>query len=185
NYIREIDVVPFKYFLSVGSFVPEKGFVDIIEAFTEIENKYGWKLVLAGNVEHKSSYYKQLIKKLKNSEDVIIIENPSEEILQELFSNAGVFISASSYEAAPTYLITAISYNLPVIASSIEANIVVGKEYPYYYPQGNIFALRYYITKFIKGELKFNIFNRELIRDYDWSYIADTVEDVYRKLAMV
>lgn len=50
-------------------------------------------------------------------------------MLEELFSNdARVFITSSYYEAAPIYLVVAISYNLPVIASLIEANIMVGKE---------------------------------------------------------
>lgn len=182
NYIREINVVPFKYFLSVGNFVPEKGFIEIIEAFNSIDGKQGWKLVLAGNIEYQNKYYKQIVKMVEDSDDIVLIENPSEEMLQELFSNAGVFVSASSYEAAPTYLILAMSYNLPVIASSIEANIVVGKEYPYYYPQGNVSALAYYMTKFINNELKYNIFDRELIRDYDWAFITNTIEDVYKRV---
>lgn len=185
KYINKIDVVPFKYFLSVGNFVPEKGFKEIVESFQSVEEKHGWKLVLAGNVEpSQKKYYKQILKIVKNDRNIIIIENPTEEMLQELFCNAGVYISGSSYESAPTYLILAMSYNLPVIATSIESNVVVGKEYPYYFPQGNIFALKYYMTKIVNNEIRFNIFNRDLIRDYNWESITDTIEDVYRRAVL-
>jgi len=105
--------------------------------------------------------------KQKRIKNIVIIENSLQEMLNELFSNAGVFISASTYESTTTYLINTIGYNLLIIASSIKANVVVCKEYPYYYPPDNIFALNYYIEKVVDNELKFNTFNPQLLRGYN------------------
>ncbi|MCS7151192.1 MAG: glycosyltransferase family 4 protein [Endomicrobia bacterium] len=182
NYIKQFALSPGNYFLCVGGFVPEKGFLDVVRAFNGIEDKEGWKLVLAGTGIVHQKYLKQIRYESKPNPDIIIIPETLPEMMEELFSNAGVFVTTSHYEAAPTYLITAIGYNLPVIASSIDANIMVGKEYAYYYPQGHIFGLRYYLKKAIRKELQFRTFNRDLVLDYDWNKVTSIVEDVYLRL---
>lgn len=182
NYINQFQLQFGQYFLCVGAFTPEKGFLDVVKAFNMLEDTSNWKLVLAGVAEINRKYFKQIKFESKHNSNIVIISNTTTEMLEELFSNAGVFITSSYYEAAPTYLIVAISYNLPVIASSIEANIMVGKEYPYYYPQGNIFGLSYYMKKTINKELQFRTFNRELVSEYDWYQVTNIIEDVYLRL---
>jgi glycosyltransferase involved in cell wall biosynthesis len=183
NYLKKFSLEQYKYFLSVGNLVPEKGFLDIVLAYNKLEGTNGWKLVLAVLPEYKDKKYaEKVLNETKKNKNIVIIENPDQEMLNELFSNAGVFISASTYESAPTYLINAIGYNLPTIASSIEANIVVGKEYPYYYPPGNIFALNYYMEKVVDNELKFNTFNPQLLRGYNWEEVTSIIERSYKNL---
>ena len=160
--------------------------LDIIRAFSQVKDRQGWKLVLVCSGETDKKYVEQIKSESKLVPDIVIIETTNDEMLAELFSSAGFFVSTSYYEACPTYLITAISYNLPVIASSIEANVVTGKEYPYYYPQGNIFGLTYYLKKAIQGELRTSMFDRrELISEYDWSTTVGIIEDVYLRLSTV
>ena len=183
NWLKKFSLEQYKYFLSVGNLVPEKGFLDIVLAFNKLQKNNGWKLVLVILPGDKNKKYaEKVLNESKKNKDIVIIEHSGQEMLNELFSNAGTFISASSYESAPTYLITAIGYNLPTIASSIEANIVVGKEYPYYYPQGNIFALNYYMEKVVYNELKFNTFNPQLIHGYDWEEVTSVIEGCYKNL---
>jgi glycosyltransferase involved in cell wall biosynthesis len=183
NYLKKFLLEQYRYFLSVGNLVPEKGFLDIVLSFNKLEKNNGWKLVLVVLPEYRDKKYTaKVLNEAKRNKDIVIIENSDQEMLNELFSNAGTFISASSYESAPTYLITAIGYNIPTIATSIEANIVVGKEYPYYYPQGNIFALNYYMEKVVYNELKFNTFNSQLLRGYDWEEISSVIEESYKNL---
>jgi hypothetical protein len=148
--------------------MPEKGFLDIVLAYNKLEVTNGWKLVLAVLPEYKDKKYaEKVLNETKKNKNIVIIENSLQEMLNELFSNAGVFISANTYESVPIYLINTIGYNLLIIASSIKANVVVCKEYPYYYPPDNIFALNYYIEKVVDNELKFNTFNPQLLCGYN------------------
>jgi len=183
NYLKKFSLEQYKYFLSVGNLVSEKGFLDIVLAYNRLEKNNGWKLVLIVLPGYRDKKYTaKVLNEAKNNKDIVIVENSGQEMLNELFSNAGVYISASSYESAPTYLITAIGYNIPIVASSIEANIVVGKGYPYYYPQGNIFALNYYLEKVVSNELKFNNFDPILVHGYDWDVVSSVIENSYRNL---
>ncbi|MFA4992308.1 MAG: glycosyltransferase family 4 protein, partial [Candidatus Omnitrophota bacterium] len=52
-FIAKYGLTKGRYVLSVGRFVPEKGFHDLIEAFKDME---GWKLVIAGDADHQDRY---------------------------------------------------------------------------------------------------------------------------------
>jgi hypothetical protein len=164
--------------------MPEKWFLDIVLAYNKLEGTNGWKLVLVVLPEYKDKKYtEKVLNETKKNKNIVIIENSLQEMLNELFSNAGVFISANTYGSVPIYLINTIGYNLLTITSSIEANVMVCEEYPYYCPPDNVFALNYYIEKVVDNELKFNTFNPQLLRGYNLEKkVSFIIEGSYKNL---
>jgi glycosyltransferase involved in cell wall biosynthesis len=110
-----------KYILSVGRFVPEKGFHDLIDAFNQFPTR-DWKLVIVGDDDHEDRYSLSLKEKAKGLENVILTGYLTGTPLQELYSHAGLFVLPSYYEGLPIVLLEAMSYGLSCIASDIPAN---------------------------------------------------------------
>lgn len=106
------------YLLFVARIVPEKRLEDIIRAFIDKPRKS--KLVIVGeSADTKLSldHYKGIA---QGRPSVLFLGYQYGEVLNELYSNARSFITASELEGLPLTLLEAISYGLPCIASDIE-----------------------------------------------------------------
>jgi glycosyltransferase involved in cell wall biosynthesis len=56
NYITKLGLNKNKYIIGVGRFVEEKGFLDLIEAYSQIDTNV--KLVLVGDADHETNHSK-------------------------------------------------------------------------------------------------------------------------------
>ncbi len=110
-----------KYFLAVGRFVPEKGFHNLITAFSSLDFK-DYKLVIAGDADHEDNYSRDLKEQAGKCKNVVLTGLVSDQPLRELYSHAALFVLPSYYEGLPIALLEAMSYGLPCIASDIPAN---------------------------------------------------------------
>ena len=129
------------------------------------QNKY--KLVIAGDADHPSAYSENL-KRQALEEHVILTGFIKGEKLNEIMSNAALFI-------LPSFL--AMSYDLDVVVSDIPANLVPELTLDVYFKTGSIPDL--------KNKLQYKIENIQLDRKYDlssynWDNIAEQVDSVYQ-----
>lgn len=170
-----------KYILSVGRFVPEKGFDDLIDAFN-LNKPEGWKLVIIGDADHEDRYSMQLKAKAKKYPDIVLTGFLKGEPLHELYSHAGLFVLPSYYEGLPIVLLEAMSYGLSCIASDIPANRNVQLDANRFFKPGDInditVRIREYIIKqWDDGDRKKQI---KMIREfYNWEKIAEETMKVY------
>jgi starch synthase len=132
-------LVPKRYIFAVGRLVPEKGFHDLISAFSGLATD--WPLVIAGDADHEDVYSKALKNQAGNTPRVVMVGFVKGIQLAELFSNAGLFVLPSYHEGLPIALLEALSYDLPVLASDIPANIELTHEKETF-PVGNVSALK-------------------------------------------
>lgn len=105
-------------YLSVGRLVEWKNFERLIENFTSINGilYIAWDGPLRDVLIQK-------IQDTKQEWKVFLLWSLSKKNLYEYYKNIDIFILISSYEGMSHTLIEAMSMNLPIITSNIEANI--------------------------------------------------------------
>ena len=176
DYIASLKLERGKYILGIGRFVVEKGFHDLIEAYKHFEMK-DYKLVLAGDADHETEYSKNL-KDLALKNNVILTGFIKGENLNQIYSNARLFILPSYHEGLPISLLEAMSYNLDVLASDIPANKELDLEKDDYFSVGNIRELTNKITRKLETN-KDRDFSGLLKTKYNWDTIAEQTSKVY------
>jgi glycosyltransferase involved in cell wall biosynthesis len=169
----------------VSRFVPEKRHLDLINAFNEA-NLQGWKLVLVGDSDHPDEYSRNIITISKKLPNVVITGFQSGLPLAELYANAGVFVLPSSHEGLPIAMLEALSYNLPVLASDIPANLEVGLPDKLYFPLGDIPALAEALCRMADEatDPRQHLVPQSWVKErYNWPRIASRTLEVYKQTA--
>ena len=178
-----------KYILSVGRFVPEKGFDVLVSAFNQISSNpdfqnLSYKLVIVGDADHPDNYSKALKEKAKKNKYIVLTGFLPQNLLKILYLNAGLFVLPSYYEGLPIALLEALSFGLPVLVSSIPQNKELSLPEFRYFEVGNIEMLAEKMVELWKrgvSEEEKRI-QREMLREnYDWNKIALEVLKVYQK----
>ncbi len=123
---EEFNICPNKYFLTVTRVVPEKNIEILIDAVNNLDN--GFKLVIAGDSAGSDDYVDYLKKKAANSSKIIFTGYKYGRELQELYSNAFAYLSASKLEGLPITVLEAMSMYLPVIMSNIPAHLEINQQ---------------------------------------------------------
>lgn len=176
SYLEELGLEKGQYVFTLGRFVREKGFHLLIEAFRQIDdNKI--RLVIAGDADHEDEYSLSL-KKAMNENGIIHTGFIKGEKLEQLFTNARLFILPSSHEGLPISLLEAMSYGLNVLVSDIPANKEVGLSAESYFESGNLLDLQQKMN--LKIHEKYESYAYDLAK-YDWNNIARITSDTYCK----
>ncbi|PKM91371.1 glycosyl transferase family 1 [Candidatus Falkowbacteria bacterium HGW-Falkowbacteria-1] len=167
------------YILSVSRVVRNKGLEYLIEAYKQI--KTDKKLVIVGD----GDFLNKLKEKAKNNTNVIFTGNQNGKVLNELFSNAALFVQASEAEGLSIALLEAMSAKIPIITSDIAANKEVVGSDAFLFENKNIDDLKNKINIVLSEEnragIDKNIKNsyNKVLKDYDWENITKEVLDVY------
>jgi glycosyltransferase involved in cell wall biosynthesis len=177
------------YILTVGRFVPEKAFHDLIEAFrlyqSQAYSTRPWKLVIVGKADHRDEYSIKLRKLAEETPDVILTGQLKRKPLQELFQHCGMFVLPSRYEGLPIVLLEAMSCGAFCLASDIPANQCVPLDPQNYFSPGNVQELS---QKLLENSTRYVLRHDRLhqmtsIRNtFDWQHIADKTVNVYLSL---
>lgn len=109
--------------LCVANYLPGKGLINLIEAFSQI-NKKDFTLHLAGNSQKSAHYYQKLqkiVKKLNLTKEVFFHNGAEKENLYKLYSQANIFVLPTLKETFGIVLIEAMHYGLPIITTNVAA----------------------------------------------------------------
>ncbi len=176
NYLRELGLEEGRYVLGLGRFVEEKNFHLLVEAFSELKPE-GWKLVLAGDADHDSSYSESLKRKAREA-GAILTGYVKGARLAALLRGAGLFVLPSAHEGLPISLLEAMSAGIDVLVSDIEANQLPELEEGDFFSLSDPGALREALRR------KLNSASRRQydMRRYDWDSIAARTAEVYDAL---
>lgn len=175
DYLKSIGVEAGKYVLAVGRITPEKGFDTLINGFQAACHE-GYKLVIAGGVEFESSYMDRL--KRMSGNDVVFTGYVYGDNLNQLYTNAALFILSSNNEGFPLVLLEAMSYELDVLVTDIPACHLVKLEPDDYFTRGNEKQLAELITKRLSKPQK-RVYE---LKDYDWNSVASATINAYREI---
>lgn len=175
-YIQSLGLTPEKYIFTLGRFVKEKGFHGLIDAFTKLDSKE-YKLVIAGDANYPDTYSEKLKQSAKEN-GVVLTGFLKGEKLNEIFSNAKLFVLPSFHEGLPISLLEAMSYDIDVLVSDITANLEVKLPDEYYFKCGNWDDLKNKMEEKLnrKEHIKYDL------SKYNWDNIAEQTIEIYKGL---
>jgi glycosyltransferase involved in cell wall biosynthesis len=182
---RSFGLEPGGYLLFVGRLVPEKQPDLLIRAFARLDTPL--RLVVAGGSSFTDAYVAEL-QRLAAADPRVLLTGPVHgPLLDELYSSALAFATASSLEGAPLALLEAISTGLPVVASDIAPHVeVLGGETHgrRLFTAGDEAALAAALQRVIadgaEGRAAAEALRHEVVDAYGWPHIAEQTECVYR-----
>lgn len=108
------------YILFLGRLVPEKGIHYLIDAYKQAGCPQ--KLVIAGGSSHSDDYVERLAAMSIDDDDIIMTGFVAGQVLEELYSNALVYVLPSDVEGLPISLLEAMSYRRCCLVSDIKEN---------------------------------------------------------------
>ena len=170
------------YILYLGRLVPEKGITYLIEAFKQL--KTDKKLVIAGGSSDTLSYARQLRELAAEDDRIIFTGFVQGRILEELYSNAYLYVLPSDLEGMPLSLLEAMSYGNCCVTSNIEECAAVMDEYGLTFPKGNVDALRKLLQELCNDSEKVHRFqaasSEYITRKYNWEDVTEKTLELYR-----
>jgi radical SAM protein with 4Fe4S-binding SPASM domain len=178
GYLEQLGLTPGKYVLAVGRFVKEKNFGNLIDAFGQLSNAEGYRLVIAGDSDIETAYSRSL--KAKAGENGVILTGMIKgKELGELYAHAALFVLPSSHEGLPITLLEAMSYRRKVVVSHIPANRAVGLGADSYFRLNDPHDLTEKIAAQLKKEHTEQTYD---LSRYNWDTIASDTVRVYEHL---
>ena len=106
-----------EYILFLGRIVPEKGLRYLIEAFGRV--KTDKKLVIAGGASDTDTFAAELKEAAKGDNRIVFTGFVQGRVLEELYSNAYIYVLPSDLEGMPLSLLEAMSYGNCCLTSDI------------------------------------------------------------------
>lgn len=106
--------------LSVGSIIPRKGFHYLIAALEPLVDLQ-WYLTIAGDNSRHLAAYEALMTDIKYfhlESRVQVLGAVSNQVLEDLYTKADVFVLASLFEGYGMVFAEAMAYGLPIIATT-------------------------------------------------------------------
>lgn len=128
------------YILFLGRLVPEKGIHYLIHAFGNVSTDK--KLVIAGGTSDSDAYCSALRELASGDDRVLFTGFVQGRLLEELYSNAYLYVLPSDTEGMPLSLLEAMSHGLACLVSDIPESMEVIEDYGASFPAGNIAKLQ-------------------------------------------
>ena len=122
------------YILFLGRLVPEKGIHYLIEAYRNIATDR--KLVIAGGCSNSDEYCRKLRSLAEGNENILFTGFVQGRVLEELYSNAYLYVLPSDLEGMPLSLLEAMSYGNCCVTSDIPECAEVVEEHGVTFPHG-------------------------------------------------
>jgi glycosyltransferase involved in cell wall biosynthesis len=175
----EWDLLADNYVLFLGRFSPEKNCHLLIHAFEKLNT--GMKLVLAGGASHSDAYVRSL--RRHESDPIRFLPWVAGADLEELLSNAALFVLPSQIEGLSLALLDAMAAGVCVLTSDIPENSEVVEGAGFTFHCGDQVDLERMLDMLIHDpELRHQSAVRERERiqgQYLWPEIARSIQKTY------
>lgn len=185
---REIRVIREKwslekdtYILFLARIVPEKGIHYLIEAYKQLNTDK--KLVIAGGSSHSMEYFLSLKSLAEENDNIIFTDFVGGRVLEELFSNAYLFVLPSDVEGMAIGLLEAMSYGNCCVVSDIPENAEVVREYAVTFKHSNVSDLRDVLNRLLSNEDEVEYYKHSasdfICQKYNWDNVVEQTLRIY------
>lgn len=173
-----------EYILFLARLVPEKGVRYLIDAYKQV--KTDKKLIIAGGSKDAEAFEAELHEMASDDERIIFTGFVEGRKLEELYSNAYVYVLPSDLEGMPLSLLEAMSYGNCCLTSDIPECAAVIQNKGVTFNQGSVDDLR--------DKLQMLCNNPETVAQYkataadyicsrfNWNDVADRTLEIYREV---
>jgi glycosyltransferase involved in cell wall biosynthesis len=170
---------PGNYILFLGRFSPEKGCHLLVEAYERLDTDV--KLVMAGASSYCDDYSRRL--QTHAGERIKMLDWVSGEALDELLTNAMVFVLPSDLEGLSLALLDAMGAGLCVLSSDVAENREAIGDAGFTFRRGDVAdladRLRFLIANPAVREAAGQAAKHRIREHYQWQQIAVEIERVY------
>lgn len=174
------------YIMVVSRLVRHKGVQYLIKAYLGLRTDK--KLVIVGSGAFTDDYVQELHDMAKGNNKIIFTGNQSGEALQELFSNAYLFVQPSESEGLSIALLEAMSYERATLVSDIPENLEAIEATGFSFRNKDVTDLRDKLDFLLKRPNLVHVhgkLGRERVEEhYNWRDISNNVVRVYREALM-
>lgn len=171
------------YLLYLGRLVPEKGIAYLIEAYRKV--KTDKRLVIAGGTSDTDEYLKKLKVMAAEDKRVLFIGFIQGRMLEELYSNAYVYVLPSDLEGMPLSLLEAMSYGNCCVVSDIPECLEVVEDKAIVFKKGNVVDLQVKLQELVEDSQRIIQYKKSaadyIVSKYNWDEVVDRTIDLYRK----
>lgn len=170
-----------EYILFLSRIVPGKGLENLIHVFKQLDTNK--KLVIAGSgsSSYTDDFYNDMVKLADGDERIIFTGFVSGELLDELYSNAHLFVFPSEAEGMPMCLLEAMSYNCPCLISDIAENVEVLKGHGHSFRVSDEADLREKLEVLLDKSIEI-IDTRGYVKDnFDWENVVERTLKIYEE----
>ncbi|MBZ5719596.1 MAG: glycosyltransferase family 4 protein [Acidobacteriia bacterium] len=182
THLADWGLTPGGYILFLGRFSPEKNCHLLIEAYEKLDTPV--KLVMAGGSSYSDAYIEGL--RSHQSERVRLLDWVSGEALDELLTNAMLFVLPSDLEGLSLALLDAMGAGVCVLTSDIPENCEVVAGAGFTFKRGDVpdleRMLRLLIAERAVRESAAQAGQQRVQEHYLWPQIAQDIEKAYWKL---
>jgi glycosyltransferase involved in cell wall biosynthesis len=179
NKILQWGLEPGKYILFLGRFSPEKGCHLLVEAYEQLDTDI--KLVMAGGSSYCDDYSREL--RSHASERIRMLDWVSGEALDELLTNAMLFVLPSDLEGLSLALLDGMGAGLCVLSSDVAENREAVDDAGFTFRRGDVAdleaRLRFLIANPAVREAAGRAAKRRIREHYQWPQIAGKIERAY------
>ena len=169
------------YILFLARLVPEKGAHYLIEAYQELRTDK--KLVIAGGDSHAEEYMEKIYGYAEGNANIVLTDFVQGRVLEELFSNAYVFVVPSDVEGMSISLLEAMSYGNCCLVSDIPENLEVVEDKAASFRKGDVAdlcaKLRFLLEKEEEVKRYKEVSSRFICDKYNWEEVVDETVRVY------
>jgi len=180
--ITEMGLTPGNYILFVGRLVPEKGCHYLLDAYARLDTDV--ELVVAGGTSFSTDYVESLHE--RGGERVRFLGYVYGDVLDELYSNARIFVLPSDIEGLPIALLEAMSFGNCCLTSDIPENLEVIGDCGATFHQGDVDDLAAKLEALIGNPDRCRSVGdrarRHVLETYDWDGVTLHTEAVYYTL---
>lgn len=171
------------YFCALSRLTEEKGVHYLIDAYKRI--KTDKKLLIAGDTSDTDDYVKELKKLAEGNSNIIFTGFVSGELLDEIYSNAYVYVLPSNLEGMPLSLLEAMSYGNAVIGSDIPEIADVVEDKAVIFEKSNVKDLAQKMQMLSDNPEMVEKFRNEssafICSKYNWEDVADRTVALYER----
>jgi glycosyltransferase involved in cell wall biosynthesis len=177
--LLNLGLEPENYILFLGRFSPEKGCHLLLEAYEKVNTEV--KLVMAGASSYSAEYARQLQAHASNK--IILLDSLTGETLDEVLTNAMIFVLPSALEGLSLALLDAMGAGLCVLASDIPENREAIESAGFTFRAGDAAdlaeRLQFLIANPAVREAAGRAAKLRIREQYQWNRIASEVERSY------
>jgi glycosyltransferase involved in cell wall biosynthesis len=100
---------------SVGRFVPEKGYENLIQSIIELSNDFNISLTLIGGGKLENKY----LSIIGDKKNINLISWLTQEDLVEKLQNTDIYVQSSISEGMPRTILEAMAMRLPIVSTNV------------------------------------------------------------------
>lgn len=178
-----------KIILYAGTINKRKGYHDLINAFSKIDNNLGnWKLVFAGNGELDEA--RKLVSDLELNERVDFLGWVTNKAKKDVFLKASIFCLPSYAEGFPMAILDAWSYGIPVVTTPVGGipDVAIHRENMMLFKPGDVSGLQNVLEELMMNEklqYKLSSASLEFSNDvFSIDKLSNKWNDIYENLVV-